>query len=58
MKFNKLADWLLRFPVPSIGFILAITVVLGSFARNVRPDFTLEEFYPKGDPEVEYFQWF
>lgn len=58
MKFNKLADWLLRYPVLWIGFILAATMILGSFARNVRPDFTLEQFYPKNDPDVEYFQWF
>ncbi|MFC1618821.1 RND family transporter [Candidatus Neomarinimicrobiota bacterium] len=58
MKFNKLADWLLRYPFLWIGFILIATVILGSFARNVRPDFTLEQFYPRNDPEVEYFRWF
>jgi predicted RND superfamily exporter protein len=58
MKFNKLADWLLRYPILWIGFILVVTVILGSFARNVRPDFTLEQFYPRDDPEVEYFRWF
>jgi predicted RND superfamily exporter protein len=58
MKFNKLADWLLRYPILWIGFIILATVILGSFARNVRPDFTLEQFYPQNDPEVEYFRWF
>ncbi|UCH10102.1 MAG: MMPL family transporter, partial [Fidelibacterota bacterium] len=55
---SKLADGLLRFPLLWIGFIIAITLLLGGFAGRVRQDYTLENMYPKTDEEFAYFRWF
>ncbi|MFC1481363.1 RND family transporter [Candidatus Neomarinimicrobiota bacterium] len=55
---SRFADWLLRFPILWISFIIGVTILLGSFAARVEQDYTLENMFPGNDEEIEFFNWF
>ncbi|MEM9857625.1 MAG: MMPL family transporter [Bacteroidota bacterium] len=49
--YRNLAKW-------SLAILLIITITLGAFIPNVKFNYVFEDFFPVGDPDLEYYREF
>ncbi len=55
---DRLIDFLFRHRVFVLGWLVAITLVLGAAARDLKTDFDIEQFLPSDDDGRRYFESF
>ncbi|MFN8806406.1 MAG: hypothetical protein ACK5YT_11370, partial [Bacteroidota bacterium] len=56
--WTRLAQFIIRFRLPLIGVILAITVVMGYYATKVEMSYDPGRTVPEDDPEMVFLQKF
>ena len=56
--WTKFADWVLRYRIWVIAFVLVITGVLSFFAKDIELSYDFKKLIPASDPDNVYYENF